>query len=173
MSSQTATPRSSSPTAWPPRARDTPSRDYGDIVTEVSDYLRERVEFAVSRGIPRERIIIDPGHDLNKNTLHSLELTARLGELTGADGLGLPVLVALSNKDFVGETLERGVNDRVAGSLAAAVFCVARGARIVRAHGVRESVDAMRMMESILGWRAPATLTHNMPVSGAADAIAR
>ena len=155
-----------------PRTR-YPEPHYGDIVTEVSDYLRERVEFAVSRGIPRERIIIDPGHDLNKNTLHSLELTARLGELTGADGLGLPVLVALSNKDFVGETLERGVNDRVAGSLAAAVFCVARGARIVRAHGVRESVDAMRMMESILGWRAPATLMHNMPVSGAADAIAR
>ena len=65
--------------------------------------------------MPRERIIVDPGHDLNKNTRHSLELTARLGELTGADGLGLPVLVALSNKDFVGETLERAANDRLAG----------------------------------------------------------
>jgi dihydropteroate synthase len=154
-----------------PRTR-YPHPRYADVVTDVGAFLRERVELAISRGIPRERIIVDPGHDLNKNTLHSLELTARLEELTGRNGLGLPLLVALSNKDFVGEALERGRGDRIAGSLAAAVYCAMQGARIVRAHNVAETVDAMRMVETILGWREPPHLIHNMPLREAVDAIA-
>ena len=105
-----------------------------------------------------DRIVVDPGHDLNKNTLHSLELTRRLGEVTA---LGFPTLVALSNKDFVGESLGRPRDERVEGSLAAAVYCVLQGARIVRVHNVRETVDAMRMIEAIEGWREPAFLEHN------------
>lgn len=153
-----------------PRRRH-PEPRYGDVVAEVAHFLRERVDRAVAQGVPRERIIVDPGHDLNKNTLHSLELTARLDELTGTEGLGLPVLVALSNKDFVGETLDRGRGDRLPGSLAAAVFCATRGARIIRAHNVSETVDAMRMVEAILGWREPAFLLHNMP-ERTTDAVA-
>ena len=102
-----------------------------------------------------DRIVLDPGHDLNKNTLHSLELTRRLDELTH---LGAPLLVALSNKDFIGETLARDRGDRVAGSIAAAVVCALQGARIVRTHNVRETVDALRMVEAVLGWREPAYL---------------
>ena len=154
-----------------PRTRFAPPQ-YDDVVAEVASYLRERVEFAVARGIPRERIIVDPGHDLHKNTLHSLELTARLAELTGPDGLGLPLLVALSNKDFVGETLDRDIGERVAGSLSAAVYCAIQGARIIRAHNVPEAVDAMRMVEAILGWREPAYLAHNMPPEEVTDAVA-
>ena len=105
-----------------------------------------------------DRIVVDPGHDLNKNTLHSLELTRRLGEVTA---LGFPTLVALSNKDFVGESLGRARDQRVEGSIAAAVYCVLQGARIVRVHNVRETVDAMRMIEAIEGWREPAFLEHN------------
>ncbi len=140
-----------------------PLPHYDDVVAEVASFLRERVAVAIEHGIPRERIIVDPGHDLNKNTRHTLELTRRLGELTD---LGLPLLVALSNKDFVGESLGRGRDERVAGSLAAAVFCVVQGARLVRVHNVRESVDAMRMVEAILGWREPACLRHNMRPEG-------
>jgi dihydropteroate synthase len=131
---------------------------YDDVVREVVDFLARRVESALELGVPGERIIIDPGHDLNKNTLHSLELTRRLDEVTA---LGYPTLVALSNKDFVGESLGRPRDERVEGSIAAAVVCVMRGARIVRVHNVRETVDAMRMVEAIEGWRRPAFLEHN------------
>ncbi|MGR2753673.1 dihydropteroate synthase [Agromyces arachidis] len=137
-----------------------PGPAYGDVVAEVTAFLRERVELAVAHGVPRERIIVDPGHDLNKNTLHSLELTRRLDEVAA---IGPPLLVALSNKDFIGESLgRRDRRERLAGSLAAAVWCIGRGARIVRVHNVRETVDAVRMVEAIEGWRQPAYLEHNM-----------
>jgi dihydropteroate synthase len=140
-----------------------PQPHYDDVVTEVAEFLQERVALAVSRGVDEDRIIVDPGHDLNKNTLHTLELTRRLGELAS---LGHPLLVALSNKDFVGESLDRERGDRLAGSLAAAVWCATQGARIVRAHNVRETVDAMRMVEAIQGWREPAYRLHNMRPEG-------
>lgn len=136
---------------------------YDDVVADVARFLRERVDLALSRGVSEDRIIVDPGHDLNKNTLHSLELTRRLDEIVA---LGHPVLVALSNKDFVGETLDRERHDRLPGSLAAAVFCATQGARVVRAHNVAETVDAMRMVEAILGWREPVQLVHNMRPEG-------
>ncbi|MDJ0350686.1 dihydropteroate synthase [Cryobacterium sp. PH29-G1] len=136
-----------------------PTPQYNDVVAEVSEFLLARVDRAVSHGVPRERIIIDPGHDLNKTTRHSLELTRRLGEITG---LGLPTLVAVSNKDFVGESLGRERGERVEGSLAAAVFCILQGARIVRMHNVRAAVDAVRMTEAILGFREPAYERHNL-----------
>jgi len=135
-----------------------PAPRYDDVVTEVADFLRARVERAVNHGMPLERLVIDPGHDLNKNTLHSLEITRRLGEITT---LGLPTLVAVSNKDFVGETLNRERGERIEGSLAAMVFSVLQGARIVRMHNVRAAVDAARMTEAILGFRQPAYLRHN------------
>jgi dihydropteroate synthase len=140
-----------------------PQPRYDDVVAEVAAFLRQRVETAISHGVPSERIIIDPGHDLNKNTRHSLELTRRLGEFTS---FGLPMLVALSNKDFVGETLDRPRDGRLAGSLAAAVFCATQGARMVRVHNVAETVDALRMVEAILGWREPAYVLHNTRPEG-------
>ena len=135
-----------------------PSPHYDDVVRDVVEFLRRRVDLALELGVPAERIIVDPGHDLNKNTLHTLELTRRIGEVTA---LGHPVLVALSNKDFIGESLGRARDRRVEGSLAAAVYCVLRGARLVRVHNVRETVDAMRMIEAIEGWREPVFLEHN------------
>jgi dihydropteroate synthase len=138
-----------------------PSPTYGDVVAEVGAFLRERVDLAKAHGVPDERLVIDPGHDLNKNTLHSLELTRRLDEIAA---IGLPLLVALSNKDFIGESLgRRDRRDRVSGSLAAAVYCIGKGARILRVHNVRATVDAVRMVEAIEGWRAPVFLEHNMP----------
>ena len=142
-----------------------PGPEYGDVVTEVGAFLRERLDVARARGMPDERLVIDPGHDLNKNTLHSLELTRRLDEIAA---IGLPLLVALSNKDFIGESLgRRDRRDRLPGSLAAAVYCIGKGARIVRVHNVRETVDAVRMVEAIEGWREPAFLEHNMPPGNA------
>ena len=132
---------------------------YDDVVLEVARFLAAQVDRARELGIPESRIIIDPGHDLNKNTLHSLELTRRLSEITA---LGLPTLVAVSNKDFIGETLDASRAERLEGSLAAVVACILQGARIVRMHNVPATVAAVRMTEAILGWRDPAFLKHNM-----------
>ncbi|GAB3391859.1 dihydropteroate synthase [Humibacter soli] len=136
-----------------------PRPHYDDVVADVVAFLRGRVDLAVSLGVPESRIVIDPGHDLNKNTLHTLEITRRFDEIAS---LGLPALAAVSNKDFIGETLDAERGDRLEGSLAAAVFCVAQGARVLRMHNVRESVAAVRMTEAILGLREPAHLKHNM-----------
>jgi dihydropteroate synthase len=135
-----------------------PRPQYADVAAEVAEFLQQRVELAISLGVPEERIIVDPGHDLNKNTLHSLELTKRLDVITA---LGLPTMVALSNKDFIGETLDLPKKQRLEGSLAAAVACVLQGARIVRVHEVAQTVAAVRMAEAILGLREPAYLQHN------------
>jgi dihydropteroate synthase len=124
------------------------------VVADVKGFLAERAEVARARGLPAERIVVDPGHDFHKNTYHSLELTRRLGELTE---LGYPVLVALSNKDFIGEALDVPLELRVEGSLAAAVVSVLNGASIVRVHEVGPTVRALRMAETIIGRRPPAT----------------
>lgn len=140
-----------------------PLPQYGDVVGDVAAFLSRRRDVALERGVPASRIVLDPGHDLNKNTRQTLELTRRLGELTA---LGAPLLVALSNKDFVGEALDRARGERLSGSLAAAVYCALHGARIVRVHNVRETVDAMRMVEAILGWREPVLELHNTQPGG-------
>lgn len=142
---------------WPPRS-EPPRPEYDDVVDAVVSFLRSRLELATAAGMPLDRLILDPGHDLNKNTYHTLELTRRLDEVIA---LGLPTLVAVSNKDFIGETLDREKQERLEGTLATAVFCVMKGARIVRMHDVRAAVAAMRMTEAILGFREPAYAKHN------------
>ncbi|MBP1324849.1 dihydropteroate synthase [Leucobacter exalbidus] len=141
-----------------PWREEKPAAHFTDVVHEVQEYLAERVERACAAGIPRDRLILDPGHDLDKNTLHTLELTRRYAEL---QQLGLPLLAAVSNKDFIGESIDRPKQERLHGSLAAMVVCIMNGARIVRMHNVAESVDAVRMTEAILGWRDPVRLEHN------------
>ena len=139
-------------TGGPPRTR--PHRPaYADVVAEVRAFLADRAALARQRGVPAERLIVDPGHDFHKNTFHSLELTRRLGELAG---LGYPLLVAFSNKDFVGETLDLPLDQRLEGSLAAAAFAVTAGASIIRVHEVEPTVRVVRMTEAILGRRPPA-----------------
>lgn len=141
-----------------PRA-EKPRPHYDDVVAEVISFLRDRVDRAVAGGVALDRLIVDPGHDLNKTTVHSLELTRRFDEIVA---IGLPTLAAVSNKDFIGESIDREQGQRLAGSLAAATVCVMRGARIVRMHDVRSSVDAVRMTEVILGLREPVHAIHNM-----------
>jgi dihydropteroate synthase len=132
---------------------------YSDIVTEIKAFLAERVQLAVDHGVPESRILIDPGHDLNKNTLHTLELTRRLAEV--AD-LGLPMLAAVSNKDFIGEATGLPMSDRMPPSIAAATICVLNGARILRMHDIAATVAAARMIEAVMGFREAADLRHNV-----------
>ncbi|MGQ0678169.1 MAG: dihydropteroate synthase [Actinomycetota bacterium] len=144
--------------ASPPRSR-VSKPSYGDVVAEVRQFLGRKVDQALAAGIRPEQIIVDPGHDLNKNTLHTLELTRRLDEIAS---LGYPVLAATSNKDFIGEVLDRPQHARLEGTLAATVVCILQGARIVRLHDVAAGVAAVRMTEAILGWRAPTRMRHNL-----------
>ncbi|MEV4110465.1 dihydropteroate synthase [Nonomuraea sp. NPDC049695] len=123
---------------------------YDDVVSEVADFLRQRVDHAVGSGIEPGKIIIDPGHDLNKNTEHSNALSRRLGEITA---IGYPTLVACSNKHFIRESLgaERGSEELRTGTIAANTMCVYQGARIVRVHDVAGNVAAMKAAELVLG----------------------
>ena len=135
------------------------SPQYDDVTGEVVAYLRERVARAEAAGIPRDRLVVDPGHDLNKNTMHTLEITRRLQEIVA---IGLPTLAAVSNKDFIGEAIDREQGQRQSGSIAAAVICIMNGARIVRMHDVPAAVDAVRLTEAVLGFRQPAHARHNV-----------
>jgi dihydropteroate synthase len=132
---------------------------YDDVVAEVKRFLAERVQRALDHGVDEAQVVIDPGHDLNKNTLHSLELTRRLSEI--AD-LGLPVLAAVSNKDFLGESTGLPKPERGAASIAAATACALGGARLWRMHDVAAAVGAARMVEAVLGLRTPTDLRHNL-----------
>lgn len=132
---------------------------YDDVVSEVKAYLADRVQRACDAGVAEDQIVLDPGHDLNKNTWHSLELTRRLSEICD---LGFPVLAAVSNKDFVGESTGRAKPERLAPSLAAATACALQGARILRMHDVAASVGAARMVEAVLGLREPEDPRHNL-----------
>jgi len=136
-----------------------PHPHYDDIPSEIKNFLMERVQHAVDAGVPENKIILDPGHDLNKNTFHSLELTRRLTEI--AD-IGLPLLAAVSNKDFVGEATGLSKADRLAPTIAAATACMLSGARILRMHDVAHAVAAAHMVEAILGFRRPASPRHNL-----------
>ncbi|HEU0102614.1 MAG TPA: dihydropteroate synthase, partial [Mycobacteriales bacterium] len=136
-----------------------PAPVYGDVVDDVRAFLESRVELAGRLGVPEDRLVIDPGHDLNKNTLHSLELTRRLDEVAE---IGLPLIAAVSNKDFVGEATGLRKAERGAASIAAAAVCVLQGARILRMHDVPAARSAADMLAVILGLQEPAYLRHNL-----------
>ena len=126
---------------------------YDDVVADILMRTVGLAERAVGVGVARESILVDPGHDFGKNTRHSLESTRRLGELVAT---GWPVLVSLSNKDFVGETLDRPVDDRLVGTLATTAVSAWLGARVFRAHNVAETRQTLDMVASIRGTRPPA-----------------
>ncbi|WP_435218147.1 dihydropteroate synthase [Streptomyces sp. bgisy034] len=126
---------------------------YDDIMADVLRVTVGLAERALALGVPRESIMIDPGHDFGKNTRHSLEATRRLGEMVET---GWPVLVSLSNKDFVGETLDKPVKERVVGTLATTAVSAWLGAQVYRVHEVAETRQVLDMVASIAGHRPPA-----------------
>jgi dihydropteroate synthase len=126
---------------------------YSDVVADVITTVTSLVERALSLGVRRDGILVDPTHDFGKNTYHSLELTRRLDEIVGT---GWPVLVALSNKDFIGEALDLGPAERLSGTLAATAISAWHGARVFRAHQVVETRQVLDMVATIAGRRPPA-----------------
>jgi dihydropteroate synthase len=119
---------------------------YRHVVAEVRSYLDDRARTCAAAGIERDRLCLDPGFGFGKSTLHNLELLAHLEEF--AD-LGLPLSVGLSRKSLVVALTGRALTERLAGSLALATIAVLHGARIVRAHDVAASVDAVRVANAL------------------------
>ncbi|MDQ2820474.1 MAG: dihydropteroate synthase [Pseudomonadota bacterium] len=124
---------------------------YDDVLTEVIDFLRARIDAMTAAGIDRERICIDPGFGFGKTVAHNVALLEGIGRMRSE--LGLPVLAGLSRKSMIGALTGRPVEQRLAGSLAGALAAVAHGARIVRVHDVAETVDAIKV------WQATTSLT--------------
>ncbi|MGI8691401.1 MAG: dihydropteroate synthase [Geodermatophilaceae bacterium] len=125
---------------------------YDDVVSDVLAVTTGLAERAERAGVRRTGIVVDPGHDFGKNTWHSLEITRRLGELVAT---GRPVLVALSNKDFVGETLDLPVDQRLVGTLGTTAVCAWQGARIFRTHHVSQTRQLLAMVAAVKGDRMP------------------
>jgi dihydropteroate synthase len=121
---------------------------YADVVTEVRAFLAGRVAESISSGLAPERLAVDPGFGFGKTLEHNLTLLRRLGELA-ADGP--PVLVGLSRKSMLGTLTGRAAGERLYGSVALAVIAALNGARIIRAHDVAATVEALRVTAAVRG----------------------
>lgn len=132
---------------------------YDDVMADIITRTTALAEAALQAGVPREGIVIDPGHDFGKNTWHSLEATRRIEEMVQT---GWPVLMSASNKDFIGEALDRPVDQRLLGSLATVAVTAFEGARIFRVHAVAETREVLDMVAAIRGTRPPRSTTRGL-----------
>ncbi|MDK4683644.1 dihydropteroate synthase [Kingella negevensis] len=124
--------------------------NYQDVVREVADYLQQRADVCIQAGIAPERIVLDAGFGFGKTLSHNIALMQHLGELGSSHNL--PHLVGVSRKRMIGEITGReNPMERVSGSVAAALFAIEKGAKIVRVHDVRETVDALKVWQALRG----------------------
>jgi dihydropteroate synthase len=124
---------------------------YGDVVSEVAAFLEARMRAAVDAGVAEDAIILDPGIGFGKTAAHNLALMRGLGTIVA---LGRPVLVGISRKGIIGDLTGRGVGERLAGSIGAALAAVDAGAAVLRVHDVPETVDALTTFTQMRGGRA-------------------
>jgi dihydropteroate synthase len=121
--------------------------EYHDVVEEVATFFRQRVEACVATGIPRERLLLDPGFGFGKLLVHNLQLLGNLGRFKG---FGLPLLVGISRKSMIGAILgDAAVDERLYGSLAAAVLAAEQGVAIIRVHDVKPTVEALKVVQAV------------------------
>lgn len=120
---------------------------YADVFADVERFFIEHIVRCERAGIAKDKLLLDPGFGFGKNLSHNYELLARLGEF---HHFGLPLLVGMSRKSMVGQLLNVGPNERLNGSLACAVIAAMQGAQIIRVHDVKETVEALRVVEATL-----------------------
>jgi dihydropteroate synthase len=125
---------------------------YGDVVSEVRNFLEYRMEEALNQGIARQRIVLDPGIGFGKSMAHNLGLISRLEELTT---LARPLLIGASRKSFIGKILDLPIEDRVEGTAAVLTAAILKGARIVRVHDVRSMTRVVKMADALVGRMPP------------------
>ena len=121
--------------------------EYVDVVDEIYDYIEDKANTAISSGVKHDKIIVDPGIGFGKTTEHNLEILNKVREFKM---LGYPVLIGVSRKSFIGNLLNLPVEERLEGSLAAAVYLVIGGVNILRVHDVKETVRAVKIAKSIV-----------------------
>ena len=120
--------------------------DYQDVIAEVGQFLNDRAQLLISKGINGDRIAIDPGFGFGKSLEHNLNMLANFADFSA---LGLPVLAGISRKSMIGRITGKDTNERVSPSIAAAIMAADRGAQIIRVHDVPETVDALKLWEAI------------------------
>jgi dihydropteroate synthase len=135
-----------------PRQRVQDPALYGDITSEVLDFLRDRVQLAVAHGVAPEQLIVDPGPDFAKTPAQTVRLLAEVGRL---HELGRPLLMAISRKDFIGALTGRPPRERLAGTLAALAYGVQQGAHIFRMHDIAAASDFLAVYMALTGEREP------------------
>lgn len=123
------------------------SPHYDDLMADVNQFFEHHIERCVAAGIAKSKLLLDPGFGFGKNLAHNYQLLAHLAEL---NHFGLPLLVGMSRKSMVGQLLNVPPQQRVIGSVACAVIAAMQGAQIVRVHDVKETVEAMRIVEATL-----------------------
>ncbi len=120
---------------------------YTDVIKEVSDFFKQRIEACQTMGIHRDRLLLDPGFGFGKTLAHNLELLAKLDRFKSFD---LPLLIGISRKSMIGSLLDDApVGKRLNGSLSAAVVAAMKGSDIIRVHDVKETVEALRIVEGV------------------------
>jgi len=120
---------------------------YNNVTEDVYAFLRQRMDVCIAAGIPKERLLVDPGFGFGKSLAHNLTL---LKELARFKELGVPLLVGMSRKSMIGTILNKPVNERLYGSLAAAALALWQGAAVIRVHDVAETVDVMKVCNAVM-----------------------
>lgn len=120
---------------------------YADVFADVSHYFHEQIKRCEKAGITKDKLVLDPGFGFGKNLSHNYALLARLAEF---HHFGLPLLVGMSRKSMIGQLLNVGPSERLSGSLACATIAAMQGAHIIRVHDVKETTEAMRVVEATL-----------------------
>ncbi|NCP65251.1 MAG: dihydropteroate synthase [Paraglaciecola sp.] len=123
---------------------------YVDVVNDVREFFQKRIKACVQSGIKEENLILDPGFGFGKTVAHNYQLLARLADL---QSLGAPLLIGLSRKSMIGNLLQRDMHERLAGSLAGALIAAQQGAKIIRVHDVKETVDALRVLAEVEAYK--------------------
>lgn len=121
--------------------------DYKNVVVEVKQYLSDEIERCEKAGIAKNRLIIDPGFGFGKNLVHNYQLLAKLNEF---HAFGVPLLVGMSRKSMIGELLDVPLEERLIGGIACAVIAAMQGVQIIRAHDVKETVQAMKIVQATI-----------------------
>lgn len=124
--------------------------EYNDIIGDILEFFKQRIVCCEQKGINKERLVLDPGFGFGKTVAHNYEVLAKIAQF---NVLGLPVLAGISRKSMIGNLLNRDVNERLAGSLAAAIVAVQQGANIIRVHDVQESVDVINILKAVAQYK--------------------
>mgnify|MGYP003344719727 FL=1 len=120
--------------------------EYQNVVSEVMEFLSERANLLLSKGVEQNRIVLDPGFGFGKSLVHNLEMLAKFDRFSE---LGYPVLAGISRKSMLGKITGKEVDQRLSPSIAAAILAADRGAKIIRVHDVPDTVDALKLWEAV------------------------